>query len=250
VGTIQGTIVQNSSGAPIAEADITLSAGEFGPTRTTQTDANGHFSFPDLKPGIYAIQAAREGFLGPGGAFNPFVTATLHVEAGKRAEITLKLIGTATIRGRVLDSEGKAKPEAFVLLQSVTYDGLGHRVWFPISETLTNEEGEYQLANVPRGKYYLQTFQRRPSQGPSRTGNATTTYFPATNDGAAAAVIVVQEADDIVADIRERAAQTYSVSGQVIRAFPEPPFLQRRSGCRNRVTTGLKSQAWRREFTT
>ena len=221
MGIIEGTVVQNSSGAPLAEADVTLPEGELGPRRTTQTDANGHFSFTDLKPGVYSIHAEREGFLGPRGASDRFVSATLQVEAGKRAEITLKLIGTATIRGRVLDAEGKPKAEAFVLLLRIVYDGLGHRTWFPLDQDITNEAGEYRIAQVARGEYYLQTFQRRPSQGPSRTGNATTTFFPATTDGAAAAAVVVKEDDEIVADIRERAAETYSVSGQVIRDLPE-----------------------------
>src|SRR5688572_24927034 len=104
-GTIAGTVVQNGSGAPIGGVEVRLHEGDFvGPhLRTAPTDANGHFSFTGLTPGPYAINAQREGFLGPGGGRSAI--ATLHLEDGKRAEITLKLLRTATIRGRVLDSE-------------------------------------------------------------------------------------------------------------------------------------------------
>lgn len=129
----------------------------------------------------------------------------------------MKLLRTATIRGHVLDSEGKARRDVFVELLSLTYDGLGHPVWFPLRSGTTNSEGEYRLPLLTRGKYYLRTSPRRPPQG---TGNAAT-YFPGTSDGAAAAALVVDEGDEIVADIRERVSETYSLSGQVMRSLPE-----------------------------
>ena len=46
---------------PVADAMVLLPTGEFGPRRETTTDANGHFSFNDVAPGVYVIVASKDG---------------------------------------------------------------------------------------------------------------------------------------------------------------------------------------------
>ena len=57
-GTVQGTIKDNS-GAPVANAKVTLS----GPSsQSTTTDANGAFSFANVTPGVYTLTAVKAGY--------------------------------------------------------------------------------------------------------------------------------------------------------------------------------------------
>lgn len=56
-GTVQGTIKDNS-GAPVADAKVTLSGVQ---TKTTTSDAGGAFSFTNVAPGLYRLTAAKAG---------------------------------------------------------------------------------------------------------------------------------------------------------------------------------------------
>src|SRR5579864_8784703 len=61
--TVKGNIaglVQDTTGAVIAGANVTLK-GETG-TKTATTDNGGKFFFPTLTPGFYSLRAEKTGF--------------------------------------------------------------------------------------------------------------------------------------------------------------------------------------------
>lgn len=59
--TVLGT-VQDASGAPVANAKVTLTETNTNITRTTQTNESGNYVVPDLPPGTYRITAEVTGF--------------------------------------------------------------------------------------------------------------------------------------------------------------------------------------------
>jgi hypothetical protein len=54
--------VEDASGAPLAGATVTIRSNENGFKRVVQTDPNGRFNFPQLKPGSYDVTAEAKGF--------------------------------------------------------------------------------------------------------------------------------------------------------------------------------------------
>lgn len=58
---ISGT-VSDITRAPIAGATVILTSTENGLTRSVKTDETGRFGFPQLKPGVYTVEARAEGF--------------------------------------------------------------------------------------------------------------------------------------------------------------------------------------------
>ena len=60
-GTIQGSVV-DSSGAIIAGVRVTAVQEASGNSRTTETDATGHFHFGGLAIGRYSLRAEQQGF--------------------------------------------------------------------------------------------------------------------------------------------------------------------------------------------
>jgi hypothetical protein len=60
-GSLSGT-VQDSSGAALAGADLKLANTETSFLRTTKTNMEGFFSFPDLIPGSYNLEITATGF--------------------------------------------------------------------------------------------------------------------------------------------------------------------------------------------
>jgi Carboxypeptidase regulatory-like domain len=59
--TLLGT-VKDSTGSVIAGADVKISSVEEGATRVVTTNEFGNYLVPDLKPGHYRIEAAKDGF--------------------------------------------------------------------------------------------------------------------------------------------------------------------------------------------
>src|SRR5262245_29299821 len=59
--TVLGT-VQDSNGAIITGAKVTLKNTATGVTATTQTDANGNYQFFNVKIGEYQVTAEMQGF--------------------------------------------------------------------------------------------------------------------------------------------------------------------------------------------
>ena len=60
-GSIQG-VVQDPSGAFIPNASVTVTNTATGVVRTSTTNADGAYSFPDLVPGNYNVQVVATGF--------------------------------------------------------------------------------------------------------------------------------------------------------------------------------------------
>jgi len=62
-GALAGQVT-DPSGAPVPGAEVTVASSTTGWHRTVQSDESGRFSFPDLKPGPYLVEAKALGFEG------------------------------------------------------------------------------------------------------------------------------------------------------------------------------------------
>jgi hypothetical protein len=60
-GTITG-VVTDESGAAVPGASVTITSAQTGASRTSSTNSEGSFSFPELNPGIYKISVTKQGF--------------------------------------------------------------------------------------------------------------------------------------------------------------------------------------------
>jgi outer membrane receptor protein involved in Fe transport len=81
-GAITGTVINETSGAPINGAKVELLAG--GGTRTTSTDAQGKFSFSALAAGTYEVRASATQFL-------PYDTAPFTLVASQHFDLAVFL---------------------------------------------------------------------------------------------------------------------------------------------------------------
>ncbi len=96
-GSINGTLIDASTKAPLAGAKITASSPS--QTVTTTTDPAGRFSFFSLAPDTYTISAEKTGY-------EPYSTTGVTVFADQQQTLnistpkSLRTIGTVTARGR------------------------------------------------------------------------------------------------------------------------------------------------------
>ena len=84
-GDILGT-VYDSTKAVVPGAKVTLTATDTGIKQEAPSDENGNYLFAALKPGIYSVQASKEGF-----QTSEVTNITLLVGARPRVDVTLQV---------------------------------------------------------------------------------------------------------------------------------------------------------------
>ena len=88
-GTITG-VVSDPSGAVVANAPVTVTNVDTGLTRTTSTDTQGLYTFPELQPGTYRLNVKAANF-------KESVTNNVELHVSSIANVNVKLeLGAAT----------------------------------------------------------------------------------------------------------------------------------------------------------
>jgi hypothetical protein len=91
VGTIRGTVT-DSQGAPVVGAQVTVASTGTGYSRTAMTASDGSYSFPDILPGSYNLQVAKEGF-----KTEQEQAVDLHVSSTVVLDVKLQVGATSTV---------------------------------------------------------------------------------------------------------------------------------------------------------
>ena len=192
--------------------------------------ADGTFRIEGIEPGVYNLSGNKSGFLSTNyGAKRPNQMGTgVTLNPGQQlTDITLSLTPQAVLTGKVTDEDGDPVSGGNVQLVWQTWQR-GKLRYMPRNGGPINDLGEYRIANVQPGKYYLlvqhfpggrmgmqelNTAPGKPDIRPVRT------YYPGTTALASATQIEVKAGQDMTGlDIRMQTAQTYHVRGKVAGA--------------------------------
>lgn len=135
-GTLQGTVTDSGTNAPIAGATVTA----VGPTtRTTLTDANGFYSFL-LPVGAYDVTASAFGYA------SQTVTGVTVTDGGTTIQdFALVAAPSHMVSGTVFDNFQTPVANATVTILNT-----------PIPPATTDANGFYSFASVPEGTYDVQ----------------------------------------------------------------------------------------------
>jgi hypothetical protein len=227
-GAIHGHVLESKSGGPVTKALVILRRDR-EPGTGTSTDLSGAFRFDDLEPGAYAFSTERTGFV-----LDPeSERSVVNVKSGPgESEVTLKMIRTGAVSGRVLDGDGEPVTGASVQVAPINRkkDGI------PSFAATTDDRGQYRAYNVPPGKYYIAAsyappFQQRQVRMQHPVGQSNNppeetyalTYYPAALDEKQAQSITVEAGADLQGlDVRMLSARGVTVRGVVSAAGGAP----------------------------
>jgi hypothetical protein len=159
-GIIQGVVLENASGRPLARTMVRLQpvpqGGASAPgNRLVQqrTNRNGGFIFTSLPDGFYTIAAEREGFLptafGQRRATGQGVPVQVTTDSRMFAELRMPRMGAIT--GRVLDENGVGIPSVPVL---------AYRARLPLrsaARAVSDDRGVYRIAGLMPGNYWVRS---------------------------------------------------------------------------------------------
>ena len=160
---IRGRITAADTGRPLRRAQVLLTGPE---RRTVSTGLDGRYEFKDLAAGRYTLTASRSGYLRlEYGQRRPLEQARPLEVGGQQtienADFVLPRMGVIT--GRVLDDAGE--PMSGVIVWAMRPGYVEGRRQMIVAETGigfqgTDDTGQYRLANLTPGTYYVRAMTR------------------------------------------------------------------------------------------
>jgi hypothetical protein len=142
--SVDGVVIRSGSDTnepvPYARVLLTKIEGQLADARAVTADDRGRFAFSSVPPGRYRMFAQHGEFVRAEGT-------PLAVEAGRLTpSVTLTLVPTGVISGRVVDGYGDPVADVYVRAAAKASGTF---------ETQTNDLGEYRLFGLPPGAYVV-----------------------------------------------------------------------------------------------
>lgn len=238
--SIEGRITA-PGGEAVRKAEVMLqpmsnamNMGPMGGQKAT-TDDSGAFKFSQVEPGQYLLRAQKNGFVPQSyGARRPGMGGgtTLTLAPGQEmANIFLKLTPQAVLMGKVVDADGEPMPRCQVMaLQQRNLQG--KKQWAPGGGgAMTNDVGEYRIAQLAPGHYILQASPMRMYYGMEITEapkdgveeGYVTTYYPNAMDIGQAVPVEVPAGGEMRAiDFKMPKSRVFRVKGKLVDAAGTP----------------------------
>jgi hypothetical protein len=232
--SIAGTVVKEPGSEPLKKVLVQVVAEnqKQGGNYTASTDADGHFRIENIVPGRYRIFFERTGFIGVNEHGAKSDSNVFTVQAGQSAtDLLFRMLPTAVISGRITDEDGEPMSQISVIaLRKVP----GKAKKEAAETGSTNDLGEYRLAGLFPGQYWILAMPRpdfrdyesaksQPGDNPGEAHPDTcylTTYYPGTYDGAQASAVTLKAGDEVPINLTLVPARTYRLRGIVAGVAP------------------------------
>ena len=205
---VAGTVVNALTGEPLRRAAVTI------PQSAALTDAAGAFRFCNLPAGSYYANAEKPGFVAAG---------SRAVLGPSREDLVLRLHPQAVVAGKVLDASGE--PVQNVLVQALAIQVAEGRRKVRVDATAaTDDRGEYRLAGLAPGRYYLRAAGwAGATPEPDAHEAFAPVYYGGASEVASAAPVTVEPGRDLGADFSVSLRPAYRIRGAIAGFSPLLP---------------------------
>ncbi|HEX9256069.1 MAG TPA: carboxypeptidase-like regulatory domain-containing protein, partial [Candidatus Angelobacter sp.] len=150
---VEGSVINIQNSRTIPRATVTLLHLKGTGSKSQRADGSGHFMFKNVEPGIYRLMAERQGFFSDDRKreYQPQfeVAVGAHVK-----NLPVRLMPAAVVSGEVLDEYSDPVQDAEIRLLGVQMR-LGQMDLRVAGKAMTNDRGEYRIAGLHPGKYYI-----------------------------------------------------------------------------------------------
>jgi hypothetical protein len=250
LAVIEGTVLNIQNSRTIPRAVVSLRQVRAGQqSKSTRADGSGHFIFRNVDPGAYRLAAERQGFFSDDRKreYQPVV----EVSAGEYVKnVPVRLMPSAVLAGEVVDEFNDPVQEVEVTALAVRVR-LGQIYLTQAGKMTTDDRGQYRIAGLHPGKYYLvaeyknksltdlavatQTLNVMQQVNTDKRGNPikmeivpetpdpaytyAPLFYPATNDFLQAQTLTLNPGDEFAANFLLISASVVSIRGRVINGM-------------------------------
>jgi Carboxypeptidase regulatory-like domain len=237
--TVGGVVVNSVTGDPVRRALVQITNLADGPW-STLTDSEGKFQFTHITVNDVVLAARKPGFFSAQELHpeSPFPSGLFHVDANTTSAV-IKLFPEGIVTGRVATAKREPIEDSPVrVFQQRILDG--RKRWVQRSQSTTDEDGQFRIANLQPGQYLLSTGpmfgvgrRRVRGKGTSRQEQISNTFYPGVPEMDAATPITVVSGQQTQADFSLKPEPVFKVSGVVsgfLPATPNAPQVATRTG--------------------
>lgn len=239
---IDGVVTKDPGSELVKKALIELIAENQaeGGDYTAVSGPDGGFHIEGIVPGRYHLFAERTGLLEVDKHRARTDGRVLTLAAGQEIkDLRIRLQAAAVVRGRVTDEDGDPLANAQVAVLRQTFVS-GRSRWEQAGAERTNDLGEYRVASLPAGNYYVSVtpppdfknlieaagVAAEPRAANDKVGATSyqtsyqTTYYPGTADRSQAAPVELHAGDDFPVNFSLTPSPSLSIRGSVVNLPP------------------------------
>jgi hypothetical protein len=218
---LEGTVINALTGDPLPRALVQVAGQSQG---AVLTGPDGRFQFDDMQPGQVNVVVAKPGYF-PGNG-DPRSNAQWNAVSldAHTAPITLKMVPQCIIVGHVEEANGEVIEGANIrVFRMGVRAGRKRREQLQVQRT--DEDGNFRIANLLAGKYYVAVQARQTSLvsadvAKPKTGYPATIYYPAATDISSATPVDLTPGKTVQVDFSIRSEPAFDISGTVSGQIP------------------------------
>ena len=218
--SIEGTVTNFLTGERLRKAYVRLlPASGAAHLRPAVTDDQGRFTFKDLPPGSYSIEAEHPGFIETG--YGDIAGARMELKLAPDQNLSglnIGLMPPAAVSGHVKDEDGDPWTHVNVGVFRSSWER-GKRKLQGFSSAEVDDSGSFRAGHLPPGRYYLSAEPEASWEARNRGASAPRlqpTWYPDSLDSSAAAPVVLLPGQELTGiEIRLRRSSVYRIRGKV-----------------------------------
>ncbi len=223
--TLKGTVVNSVTSEPIRGALVQI---YFNGQSSMLTGPDGKFQFAGLPPGQSTIMVRKPGFFSEDD-FEPTARGQHLATTGPNSSpVVLKLVPEGVIYGHITEEDGEPIEGLPVELLARHLQN-GRKVWDRRPEGITDEDGNFRMAELQPGDYFLSAGpSRNPVTLPAQLSQSGAqgipmVYYPVGSELAAAAPIPITPGKKVEINLTLSQQPFYRVSGSINGYVPNQP---------------------------
>lgn len=230
--TLRGTVINSVSGETIRGALVQI---YFDGPSSMLTGPDGKFQFAGLPSGQSTIMVRKPGFFSEDD-FEPSARGQHLAATGPNSSpVVLKLVPEGVIYGHISEEDGEPIEGLPVELLAQHLQN-GKKIWDRRPQAVTDEDGNFRIAELQPGDYYLSAGpSRNPVTLPAQLSQSGAqgiplVYYPVGSELAAAAPIPITPGKRVEINLTLAPQPFYRVSGSINGYAPgQPVNLQLRN---------------------
>jgi len=215
LAAVKGVVTNAVTGERLRKAFVRMGAGS-GNAQPATTDDQGRFSYENLKPGTYKLEAEHVGFIASLFTDAAGTSIELHLTAGETADVNVRLMPQAAISGRLLDSDGDPWVHGYVNVSRSVFKQGKRQLESAGDGGNVDDRGEFRVGQLAPGTYYVNGLPDVgwELQNPSPAGGLQSAWYPNSFDIQDATPVIVSPGQELTGlEIRLRRSATYRIRG-------------------------------------
>jgi hypothetical protein len=217
---VSGRVISTDK-QPLRRAIVRLSSATLLAPRVVRTDLEGRYTFANLPAGRFTLRVTKAGYLALDyGQRRPFEQGRrLELRAGEKLRgVDVTLPRAAAISGTILDDSVDPAGQMWVVAARSAFRD-GRRQLVPAVTTVTDDIGQFRLAGLAPGEYYVVARERdgRVTDTADEPVGFEMTFHPGTTVASDAQPVRVTLGEEVVnLNVSMIPARTAIITGRVV----------------------------------